>query len=202
MSSEAPRPSRIALSRISPLPILALSAALAAAACSSGGSLTPAGTTGVSSSIQTDVGGQAVSFSRWEDLYVRKDTLEGDPDDLYRQAVQVYADMEIPITTVDAEERVVGAVEKRIRRELAGQRISRYLRCGSNLSGEIADRYDVWITVASRVEPVEGGAAVLTHVQAVASQGQVSGHRVRGTTEGRLEREIFHRLQLRAAGVS
>lgn len=184
-----------------PAQILALAAVVLLPACSSGGGMTPVGTRQINTNIQGDFTSPSINLETWEDVYVRHDTIAGaeDPDELYRQVLAVYGELDIPMTTVNAEARLVGAVEERIRREFAGSRVSRWLRCGSNMAGEFADRYEVYVTLVSQVEPAGEGLRLLTYLRGMATQGQVSGHAVRCTSEGRLEREIFQRVQLKAA---
>lgn len=201
MRAAEPRSTRTATSGRA-WPAAALAAALLTAACSSGGGMTTVGARQVDTSIQGDFQSPSISLRMWEDVYVRHDTIAGldDPDELYRHVLAVYGDLGIPISTVNAEGRLVGAVEERVHRELAGSRISQWLRCGSSMAGEIADRYEVYVTLVTQVEPAGEGAALLTHLRGLATQGQVSGHVIRCSSEGRLEREIFQRVQLRVAG--
>lgn len=187
-----------------PTPILALAAVVLLPACSSSGGMTPVGARQIDTNIQGDFTSPSISLQLWEDVYVRHDTIAGvdDPDELYRQVLAVYRELDVPTTTVNVEARLVGAVEKRIRREFAGSRASRWLRCGSSMAGEFADRYEVYVTLVTQVQPAGERPRLLTHLRGVATQGQVSGHPVRCTSEGRLEREIFQRVQLKAAAAS
>ncbi len=166
--------------------------------------MTPVGARQIDTNIQGDFTSPSISLQLWEDVYVRHDTIAGveDPDELYRQVLAVYRELDVPMTTVNVEARLVGAVEERIRREFAGSRVSRWLRCGSSMAGEFADRYEVYVTLVTQVEPTGERPRLLTHLRGVATQGQVSGHPVRCTSEGRLEREIFQRVQLKAAAAS
>lgn len=197
-----PRAARRSESRSTPALAAALLAALLAPACGSGGAMAPVGARQLDANIQGDFTSPSITLQTWEDIYVRHDTIAGaeDPDELYRQVLAVYGEMDLPITTVNEEASLVGAVRKRIRRELAGSRVSRWLRCGTSMAGEIADRYEVYVTLVTQVESTEQHSAILTHLRGTATQGQVSGHRIRCTSEGRLEREIFQRVQLKAAG--
>jgi hypothetical protein len=185
--------------------ILAVAAVVLLPACSSGGGgMTPVGSRQIDTNIQGDFTSPSISLELWEDVYVRHDTIAGadDPEELYRQVLAVYREMDVPMTTVNVEARLVGAVEKRVRREFAGSRVSRWLRCGSSMAGEFADRYEVYVTLLTQVEPAGERPRLLTYLRGVATQGQVSGHPVRCTSEGRLEREIFQRVQLKAAAAS
>lgn len=174
-----------------------IAAGLGLAACASSGSDMPrGGPTDVNTQLQTDYGARSISLRTVEDVYVSNDTLAEPRGNLYRQLAATYDEMGIPITKVNPEAKLIGAVETRLRRDLGGSPISRYLRCGTSITGSIADQYEVYLTVVTQVEPLETGeAGVFTHLTAIAKQGGRSGNNIRCATRGVLEREIFEHLK-------
>jgi hypothetical protein len=137
-----------------------------------------------------------------EHVHVRRDTLRGVTGDVLADVVGAYRDQGIPVTVVEPEARLIGTVESRIRRRLGGERLTRYLSCGSTVMGDRADRYEIYLTVLTQLETLDAGTGVYTHVRASAVAGGGSGSPVRCQTRGRLEREIFQRLQRAGAGGS
>ena len=181
--------------RLCPLAVIAAGLGLAACA-SSGGDMPRSGTADVNTQLQTDYGVRSISLRTTEDVYVSEDTLPRTTGNVYRQLAATYDEMGIPITKVNAEARLIGAVETRLRGDLAGNPISKYLRCGTSITGSIADQYQVYLTVVTQLESLETGEdGVYTHLSAIAQQGGRSGNNIRCATRGVLERDIFEHLQ-------
>jgi hypothetical protein len=181
------------------LAVVIVSLGLAACA-SSGGDVPVSGTADVYNQLQTDYGIRSMSLRTVEDVYVRGDTLAYEGDDLFRHLAATYDEMGIPLNEVNAENRLLGAVEARLRGDLGGRPISRYFRCGTSITGSIADQYEVYLTVITQLESVEaGGTGVFTHARAFAVQGGRSGNDIRCATRARLEREIAEHLERKVA---
>lgn len=185
-------------------PLAVLTAGLGFAACaSSGGDMPSSGTTEVYNQLQTDYGVRSISLRTVEDVHVRGDTLPYEGDDLFRHLAATYDEMGIPLNQVNAEARLLGAVEARMRGDLGGRPLSRYFRCGTSITGSIADQYEVYVTVVTQLESVEeGGTGVFTHARAFAVQGGRSGNEVRCATRARLEREIVEHFERKLASQS
>lgn len=185
-------------------PLAVLLVGLGAAACaSSGGDMPAGGNTSVNTQLQTDYGARSISLRTVEEVSVRTDTLRRASGELFRQLAATYDELGVPITTVNTEARLLGATEARLRRDLGGAPLSRYLRCGSTVTGSIADQYEVYLTAITQLEELEtGGTGVYTHVRGFAVQGGRAGNDIRCATRGRLEREIFERLERKVASES
>ena len=152
--------------------------------------------------FQTDLGTSTLNLRTVEDIRVRRDTLPGMQGDPLPHVVAAYRAKGLPVTTVNPEARLVGSVETRVRRRIDGERISRYLSCGSTVRGDRADQYEVYLTAVTQVEPLASGTGVYTHVRAYATHGSLSGSRITCSTRGRLERELLDRLRTEIAGAS
>lgn len=165
--------------------------------CASSGSTMPSGAeVDVNTQLQTDFGVRSISLRSHEDLFVREDTLREAGGDLFRQLAATYDEMGIPLTEVNAEAQLLGAVEARLRSDLGGRPLSRYLRCGTTITGSIADQYEVYLTAVTQLEPLDSGdVAVSSHVRGFAVQGGRAGNTIRCATRGRLEKEIFEHLR-------
>lgn len=185
-------------------PLAVLTAGLGFAGCaSSGGDMPASGTTEVYNQLQTDYGVRSISLRTVEDVHVRGDTLAYEGDDLFRHLAATYDEMGIPLNQVNAEARLLGAVEARMKGDLGGRPLSRYFRCGTSITGDIADQYEVYVTVITQLESVEeAGTGVYTHARAFAVQGGRSGNEIRCATRARLEREIVEHFERKLASES
>lgn len=129
-------------------------------------------------------------------------TLQADVDAAWAGLMQAYQELGIPVTTIDTHQRVLGNQKFEARRRLAGQQISTFLDCGSNLTRTIADTYRVELAVLSRLEPQAGGGSILqSRVTATARSPEgASGNPINCGSTGRLEGRIAQLVQQRAGG--
>lgn len=176
------------------LPVLALFSL----ACASGNPESPrVGERETDLNIQLQRGGENLSLRTIAHVDVVHDTLSGSAGDLFSLLPTLYNDLEIPISTVNAEAKTLGALEVRARSDFAGQRVSRWLDCGSSITGDIADQREVYITALTQIEPLEEarGSGISVHVKGYAVQAARAGNRTGCRTRGRLERLVITRLR-------
>ena len=132
------------------------------------------------------------------DLRVAVDTLPAGAERGWSALKTVYSDMEIPLTTVNEEARVVGGVSVRAPERIAGERLERWVRCGSGLTGDLTRQRDVVLTLLSEVEAEGPDRSVLyTHLDARAVSRATADPDVSCATRGRLEEEIAKTLTLK-----
>lgn len=179
--------------------ILVVAIACAFVACASSGGTGTASGASQSQNLSFDMNlqGQGFQLRMTEDILVNVDTVAVAPDRLWPELPAAYDALGIPITTVNAEARLIGAVEGRVRGRIGDDPVSRFVRCGSTMTGEVADQYEVYLTSVTQVEPVSadsGSSIVSSHVKAIA-QG-ASGNTVECATRGRLESDIREQLLL------
>jgi hypothetical protein len=116
---------------------------------------------------------------------------------VWRAAAAVYDELGIRVTSSDSASLTLEARGFEVRRQLAGQRLSSYFTCGSNLSGELADQRRLRIDFSTRVIEAADGAAVQTLVQASArSDAGASADPVACNSRGTLEHVIGTRVKL------
>lgn len=172
---------------------------LAAGCATSGTTRTPTeGTRAQDMNIRMHLQTQAFTLRTTEDIVVITDTVPVPPDRLWSKVPAAYDALGVPITEINGDARALGAVEARVRGRIGGEPVSRYVRCGSTMTGEVADQYEVYLTAITQVESVDadaGSSVVSSHVEAVA-QGASSGNTVRCATRGRLETDIHEQLML------
>jgi hypothetical protein len=128
-------------------------------------------------------------------------TLRAAPEAAWTGLLAAYKKLGIPLTSTDAASLTVSNTSFNVRRRLADQPLSRYLDCGTNLSGVIANSYRVELSVSSSLTPATGGETMLetrVSASAVSPQGASSAP-IRCVSTGRLETDIAN-LATVAAG--
>lgn len=151
--------------------------------CASGGSELPP---------RVLTAGEAVDFRVAGSAENAQASLAALPDEVWRALPQVFEQLQIPVSHVDAQGRVIGNRRYVARRTVGGESIQRYFNCGSGVIGPLTATHDVVVSVLVQVLP-DGDAAtrLQTSVEATAqSRGGASGHPVPCGSSGRLEGRI------------
>jgi hypothetical protein len=113
------------------------------------------------------------------------------PEETWKVLLQVYGDLQIPATSIDAaDKRIVGA-EPRAPHRLGDQPLRAYIDCGSSMSGPRVDTYDVSFSLASALASAGDSTAVHSRLTASArSREGVSGVPVDCVSTGKLEERV------------
>ena len=184
--------------------LAALLASLVAAACVSTGQREIAGEQSGVSSMNIDVGvvSSAYDLRYVEDLTPVVDTVGAPLEPVWNALPDAYVRLGIPLRSVNPEARLLGNDGFRARGELGGERISRYIHCGRTMTGDIADQYDIYMTILTQVQAVEGTdrTRVVSLVDARAQPTSRSGNAVRCSSRQRLEDAIVGAIGLALAG--
>ena len=115
------------------------------------------------------------------------------PDAVWEALIQVYGDLGIEIAGMDPRSRALNNPDLRISRRLGGERLSKYLSCGSGLTGAFADRFRVQMNILSSVTPAPDGTSILnTTIQAF-------GVNPEGTSNTRVPCGSTYQLEYRIA---
>lgn len=103
-----------------------------------------------------------------------------------------YQSLGIPLAALDSATMTVGNPGLAVRGGRIGERrVSRYLNCGSDpLTGPIADRAEVRLSVLSHVRPAGAGAVIEVQVSGTAVQRSLSNNAVTCTSTGVLEEAL------------
>jgi len=103
----------------------------------------------------------------------------------------VYEQLEVEPTLLDSGNYRIGNT-RFVTRRIEGNRLSRYLRCGSSVgNSSLADSYRVTMSVLTRVRRDQDGQTLLqSEVTGSAVPRTVSGNAVVCTSTGRLEQRI------------
>jgi hypothetical protein len=114
-----------------------------------------------------------------------------DADKVWLALPGAYEKLAIPITEVDTLHRRVANSGLKIRRQMGGTSLSRYIECGSTQIGDNADSYDVYLTVSTSVKSDGAGAATIeTLFESQAKPVSFSREYARCSTKGLLETRI------------
>ncbi len=126
---------------------------------------------------------------------VSSDLIPANPDAVWTALISVYEDLEVPLALQDREGGQIGNPQFGPRR-LAGQRLSRFLECGSGLTAApYADQYSVTLYLVSRIAAAgDGETRLRTEVEAMAKPWDVSASPVYCTSKRTLEAMIVERV--------
>ena len=119
--------------------------------------------------------------------------IEASPAAAWDALVQVYGNLGIEIAGLDNGTRVITNPDLTVSRRIGGERLSRYLDCGSGSIGGAADTYRIKMNILSHVEAnPDGKSTVHTTIQAVANNPE-------GTSNTRIPCASTHQLEHRIA---
>jgi len=116
-----------------------------------------------------------------------------------------YQDLALDLAVYDSTLMVIGNTGLQVNRgRLGDTRVSRYLNCGTDPMGSaLADRYNVRISVVSRVRDAGAGGSVLeTEVSGDAAQRAVAAVAVSCASTGVLEEAVANAAKMRLAGAT
>jgi hypothetical protein len=128
---------------------------------------------------------------------VVSDAVQATPEAAWEALPKAYADLGIPVTEVSDAARALGNSRFLVARRLGETPLSRYLECGSGLTGPFADRYRIEMLIRTSIVPAETGSVrVDTYVEASARNPEGSSNTsVACASTQRLEREIAERVR-------
>ena len=119
--------------------------------------------------------------------------IQGRASQVWEALNQVYADIGIEVTRREVGNLTLRSSDQTISRRLGGERLSRYFRCGTGVTGAYADRYRLRINIVSRVVSTSPGLSILeTTIQATGTNPQ-------GTSNNRVPCGSTHILESRIA---
>jgi hypothetical protein len=112
-------------------------------------------------------------------------------DQVWRMLPVAYDSLKIPPTTLDPRAHHFGNEGMKIRRQLGGVALSKYIDCGQAQIGPSADSYDVFLSVMTTLGASDGGSTdVSTIVEAAARPLHFGQEYTRCTSKGTIENAI------------
>jgi hypothetical protein len=88
-------------------------------------------------------------------------TINGSPGATFRALAQVFAELKIAVDAQDSTRGVIGVTSLARMRTFGNTRISRYLNCGSGMTGLNADNWRVYVTALAFVEKGDSTTSTL-----------------------------------------
>jgi hypothetical protein len=164
-----------------------VSLALAAACASSG-----VGNPGVQREhVIVDASGGRFDMLLTREQYLSSDTLAIPPARAWKGLVQTYAGFGVPLQGVDASQYMIATQYVHAHGSFAGERMSRWIDCGSTITGDAATSYEVTLRFGTLLDTsVAGRSVVRTAVNAVAIASGSGTTPVECSSRGALEKRI------------
>jgi hypothetical protein len=164
-------------------------------ACASSGASSPASSPTTETVRITGAGNTSLTLTSNAGAQVTK--IEAPPEKVWLALAGAYAKVGIPITEVDTVHQRIANSGLKLRRQLNGTSLSRFIECGSTQIGDNADSYDVFLTVSSTVkaDPVSGMATLETMFESQAKPVSFSREYARCSTKGLLEQRIVEAVK-------
>lgn len=164
-------------------------AALATLACASSGS------TGVGpyeqSHVIVDAPGGRYDLLLTREQYLSSDTLTVTPKAAWPALVQTYAAFGVPLQGADQSRYMIATQYFHAHSSFAGERMSRWLECGSTMTGDIATTYEITLRFGSLLDTsVVGRTIVRSAVTATAVATGTGTTPVQCSSRGSLEKRI------------
>ena len=176
--------------RLSPFVLL-----LAASACASSGAASKEG----ASTDQTVriMGASNTNLTLTSNAGAQVSRIGAGPERVWLALPGAYEKVGIPISEVDTIHQRIANTGLKLRRQLNGTSLSRFIECGSTQIGDNADSYDVYITISSTVkkDPVSGLATLETLFESQAKPVSFSREYARCSTKGLLEQRIVEAVK-------
>ena len=168
--------------------LLVSAAALAALGCASAGSGDPSYQ---QSHVTVDAPGGRYDLLLTREQFLSSDTLTVSPKSAWPALVQTYAGFGVPLQGADASRRMIATQYVHAHGSFAGERLSRWLECGSTMTGDIATTYEITLRFGTMLDTsVVGRTIVRTAVSATAIAPGSGTTSVQCTTRGALEKRI------------
>jgi len=123
--------------------------------------------------------------------YLSSDTLTIAPSRAWPALMQTYASFGVPLQGADQKRYLIATQPVHAHASFAGERMSRWLECGSTMTGDIASAYEITLRFGSLLDTtVAGRSIVRTAVTATAIAPGSGTTPVECSTRGALEKRI------------
>ena len=168
---------------------LLIVAVLATPGCATTG--TPGVGTYEQSHVIVDAPGGRYDLLLTREQYLSSDTLTVAPKAAWPALVRSYAAFGVPLQGADQSRYMIATQYFHAHSSFAGERLSRWLECGSTMTGDIATTYEITLRFGSLLDTsVVGRTIVRTAVVATAIATGTGTTPVQCSSRGALERRI------------
>jgi len=176
------------------IPVILAPLALGACASSSGTTLRDTDTRRAPTII-SGADGVTTQIDTQRELTTQSQLIEMPANAAYRRVHAAFDVMGIAPTVFSERDLIVGRQNLVLRRRLGETRLSALLNCGSGITGNNADSYEITMTVFTQLSAAgDDLSRIATRVDASARPMGTSNTPVACTSTGRLEREIAERV--------
>lgn len=143
------------------------------------------------SHVIVDAPGGRYDLLLTREQYLSSDTLTVAPKAAWPALVQAYAAFGVPLQGADQTRYMIATNYFHAHSSFAGERLSRWLECGSTMTGDIATTYEITLRFGSLLDTsVVGRTIVRTAVQASAIATGTGTTPVQCSSRGSLEKRI------------
>jgi hypothetical protein len=171
------------------LPLAAAGLAAAMVGCASAGS----GSQGPyqQSHVTVDGPGGRYDLLLTREQYLSSDTLTVSTKKAWPALVQTYAGFNVPLQGADPVRYMIATQYVHAHATFAGERMSRWLECGSTMTGDIASNYEITLRFGSLLDTsVVGRTVVRTTLSATAIASGSGTTPIECTSRGSFEKRI------------
>ena len=180
--------------------VMVAAACMALAACaSSRGELVDTAPAETTTSVETFSEAGTINMRTTRSDPTASFAIEAPPDRVFQALASVYEELGLKVNSLDTQTRRIGVENARVRRQLGGQRMSRYLECGERLGGRVAETDDIMLTIVTQVSATGAASTLRTLVDAQARPIGVSGNPITCATTGAIEARLVERVRAAVA---
>jgi hypothetical protein len=168
--------------------VATLGVAMTAASCASGG---PSQGSFQQEHVTLDAPGGRFDLLLTREQYLSSDTLTVPAARAWPALVQTYASFGVALQGADGVHHLIATQYVHAHGSFAGERLSRWIECGSTMTGDIATAYEITLRFGSMLDTsVAGRSIVRTAVTASAVAPGSGTTPVECSTRGALEKRI------------
>lgn len=140
--------------------------------------------------------GGSFDFLLTKESFLSSDTLSVPPSRAWPALIQTYAEFGVPLQGADGSRRVIATQYVRAHGNFAGQRLSRWIDCGSSITGDIATSYEITLRFGTMIDSSAAGRSVLRSALGATAQATGGGTTpVECTTRRSFEKQIAALVQ-------
>ena len=143
------------------------------------------------SHVTIDAPGGRFDLLLTRDAFLSSDTLTLTPKRAWPALVQTYAEFGVPLQGADASRYMIATQYFHAHSNFAGERLSRWIECGSTMTGEIATSYEITLRLGTLLDTSVVGRTIVRTVLSASAIAPGSGTTpVQCTTRGSFEKRI------------
>lgn len=143
------------------------------------------------SHVIIDAPGSRFDLLLTRDQYLSSDTLTVSPKQAWGALLQTYAGFGVPLQGADAAHYMIATQYVHAHSSFAGERMSRWIECGSTMTGDIATNYEITLRFGTLLDTsIVGRTIVRTAVTASAIASGSGTTSVDCSSRGALEKRI------------